>query len=244
MAVKSAKRLAQSMKSQDLLEAKENCDMSHLEELKKSISRKSTSQSVTESLDGKVGHDDILGQFKSIYEDLYNSAGTQEAMNGIKTKLLDHINISSFREVEKITGKVVKEACLKMKPGKTDVSEGFTSDIFLHAPDALFDHLAGIFRSYLVHGNLTIQILSCAFLPLFKGGLKNPDKSDSYRAIAGASQLLKLFEYVILLVWGHLLGSDSMQFGFKAKTSTTQCSWRLTEVANYFLKRGTAVNLI
>ena len=85
MAVKSAKRLAQTIKFRDLLEAAGNGDRSLLEELKKSISRKSTSQSVPESLDGKVGHDDILGQFKSIYEDLYNSVGNQEPMNGIKT---------------------------------------------------------------------------------------------------------------------------------------------------------------
>ena len=38
---------------------------------------------------------------------------------------------------------------------------------------------------------------------------------DSYRAIAGASQLLKLFEYVILIVWGDDLETDSMQFVFK-----------------------------
>jgi hypothetical protein len=213
-----------------------------MEALKKSMSKKSSVHSVPESLDGKVGHEDILDQFNYIYESLYNSAGTQEAMNEIKVRLQGLVNTSSFREVEKITGKVVKDACAKMKPGKTDVSEGYTSDIFLHAPDSLFDQLADIFRSFLVHGNMTIQILSCAFLPLFKGGVKNPDKSDSYRAIAGASQLLKLFEYVILMVWGHLLGSDSMQFGFKAKTSTTQCSWLVTEVASYFLKRGTAVN--
>ena len=45
--------------------------------------------------------------------------------------------------------------------------------------------------------------------------MKNPAVFDSYRAIAGASQLLKLFEYVILTVWGDCLQSDSMQFGFK-----------------------------
>jgi hypothetical protein len=50
----------------------------------------------------------------------------------------------------------------------------------------------------------------------FKGGLKNPESFDSYRAIAGASQLLKLFEYVVLLVWGDTLDTDTMQFGFKA----------------------------
>ena len=230
------------MKSQDLLAAAEQGDKSLMEELRKSIRKNKSGQTVPESLDGNIGHDNILDQFKSIYEKLYNSASTQDAMHEIKTRLQGLINLSCIREVEKITGQVVKEACTKMKPGKTDVSEGFTSDIFLHAPDVLFDQLTSIFRSYLVHGNMTIQILSCAFLPLFKGGVKNPGKTDSYRAIAGASQLLKLFEYVILVVWGHLLGSDSMQFGFKAKTSTIQCSWLVTEVANYFLKRGTAVN--
>ena len=126
-----------------------------------------------------------------------------------------------------------------MKPNKT---ESYTSDVFLHAPDILFEQLAEVFRSYLIHGSLTLQILTCAFMPLFKGGLNNPGSSDSYRAIAGASQILKLFEYVILIVWGDLLGSDSLQFGYKNGTSTTQCSWLVTEVANYYIRRGTAVS--
>ena len=117
----------------------------------------------------------------------------------------------------------------------------YTSDVFLNAPDSLFDHLAAVFRSYLVHGTVTVQILCCAFLPLFKGGIKNPGIFDSYRAIAGASQLLKLFEYVILLVWGDQLGSDSLQFGFKRGVSTTQCTWMVNEVTSYFMRRGTAV---
>ena len=64
---------------------------------------------------------------------------------------------------------------------------------------------------------------------------------DSYRAIAGASQLLKLFEYVILTVWSDCLQSDTMLFGFKKGVSTTQCTWLVSEVATYFMRRGTAV---
>ena len=122
-----------------------------------------------------------------------------------------------------------------------DVTEAYSSDVFLHAPDHLFELLAAVFRSYLTHGTVTLQILSCAFLPLFKGGLKSPNKFDSYRAIAGASRLLKMFEYVILIVWGEQLSTDSMQFGFKAGVSTTQCSWPVSEVSIYFMRRGTAV---
>ena len=109
----------------------------------------------------------------------------------------------------------MKNAAARMKPDKRDVSGEYTSDVFLHAPDILFVHLAAVFWSYLIHGTITKEILCCAFLPLFKGGLKNSEKFDSYRAIAVASQLLKLFEYVILEIWGHLLCSDSMQVGFK-----------------------------
>jgi hypothetical protein len=165
-------------------------------------------------------------------------------MNIIKEKLhtlIQENTHQSVKEVEKVTGKLVKEACSRMKPGKTDVTEVYTSDVFLHAPDLLFDQLAAVFRSYLSYGTVSLQILSCAFLPLFKGGLKNPAIFDSYRAIAGASQLLKLFEYVILLVWGDGLQSDSMQFGFKSGVSTTQCTWLVYEVTTYFMRRGTAV---
>ena len=57
-------------------------------------------------------------------------------------------------DVNKITGKVVKEACCRMKPNKTDVTESYSSDVFLHAPDILFDQLAEVFRSFLIHGSL------------------------------------------------------------------------------------------
>ena len=111
----------------------------------------------------------------------------------------------------KIDGKIVKEAACKMKPGKGDVSEGYTSDAILSAPDILFDKLVQVYRSWLIHGTVTSSLLNCAFLPLLKNSLKN-----SYRAIAGSSLLLKLFDQVILLLWGHLLASDELQFGYKA----------------------------
>ena len=79
-----------------------------------------------------------------------------------------------------------------MKPSKMDVSGSYTSDVFLHAPDIMFEIIAHVFRSFLIHGDVTRSLLVSAFLPLFKGGIKDPGKSDSYRAICSSSQLLKL----------------------------------------------------
>ena len=85
---------------------------------------------------------------------------------------------------------------------------------------------------------MTSSLLACSFLPLLKSSLKDPGDVGSYRAIAGSILLLKLFEKVVLLIWGHHLSSDSLQFGFKRKTSTTQCSWLVSEVVQHYLQNG------
>ena len=74
----------------------------------------------------------------------------------------------SVAQVEKLTGEVVKKAACKMRAAKSDVSGVFTSDAILHAPDSVFDLLALVYRSWLVHGTVTSSLLACAFLPLLK----------------------------------------------------------------------------
>ena len=48
-------------------------------------------------------------------------------------------------EVNKITGKTVKAAAGLMKVGKSDISEGYSSDAVLNGPDILFEQLATVF---------------------------------------------------------------------------------------------------
>ena len=117
-------------------------------------------------------------------------------------------------------------------------SYSFTSDAIKNAPDLLFDSLAAVYRSWLIHGTVSPTLLACAFLPLLKSSLKDPANTSSYRAIAGSSLLLKLFDKVVLILWGNLLSSDTLQFGYKVGTSTTQCSWLVSEVVKHFQQGG------
>ena len=126
----------------------------------------------------------------------------------------------------------------RMKAGKIEVTGGYSSDVFRHAPELLCDKLAVVFQSFVTHGTITLSILSCSFMPLLKSARKDPTQFDSWRAVAGASQLLKLFEYVILNIWGGHLESDSLQFGFKPGTGTDQCTWLLLSVAEYYVNHG------
>ena len=236
-AVRRVKKMSSSLRAKRLLEASEQGSCELLKEMKNIKGDKKSCADLPDSVGGASGEQDIVEEFRKVYFALYNSSDTSEDMAELKDEL--EALISGTSEADLITGKAVKEAATRMKPNKSDVSASYTSNAILNAPDIFFDHLALVYRSWLLHGTVTMSLLSCAFLPLFKGGLKDPNKTDSYRAIAGSSLLLKLFDNVILLLWGDLLGTDSLQFGFKSGTSTTECTWLVMEVASYFLRRGT-----
>ena len=136
-----------------------------------------------------------------------------------------------------MTAEVVKQAAVTLKPHKMDISQGFASDALLHAPDLLYSLIALVFKSWLLHGTVTRSVLACAFIPLVKAG-KDPALSGSYRAIAGSSLLLKLFERCILIIWGDKLHSDQLQFGFKRRCSTGQATWLVQEVLQHYLRQG------
>ena len=237
-AVRKVKKLAGNIRAQKLLEASETGSVQLLEEMKKVKGCKKDRPDLPETVGDVTGEDLVVDKFRQVYEQLYNSWDTSGEMSELKREIFGKINMDGAQEARKITGTIVKEAAGSMKPGKSDVSESYTSDAILNAPDSFFSLIAMVYRSWIIHGTVSLPLLACAFLPLVKGR-KDPAKIDSYRAIAGSALLLKLFDKVILLIWGHLLASDSLQFGYKAGTSTTQCSWMVMEVAQHFLRRGT-----
>ena len=230
---------ASKSRAENLLAAAFDGDTALLREMKVIKQGGGGPPELPDTVGGANGEQEIVEKFRLVYSGLYNSAGTEEEMRALHDKIDKLISHDSLSEVAKITGMVVKTAVCSMKPRKSDVSNCYTSDAILHAPDILFEQLAVIFRSWLTHGKITPSMLACSFLPLLKSSLKDPADTGSYRAIAGSSLILKIFEKVIMMLWGHHLASDSLQFGFKAKTSTTQCTWMVTEVAQYLLRNGT-----
>ena len=238
-AVRRAKGKSNRVRAEKLFEAAMTGDMNLLKEMKK-IRNGGGGKKV--DLPGNVanadGEEEIVDKFREVYAALYSSAGSEEDMENLKVRVQHMIGNNSVQEVSKVTGLVVKQAALNLKPGKGDVTGGFCSNAIINAPDILFEHIAAIYRSFLFHGTVTSSLLACSFLPLLKSSLKDPTDTGSYRAIAGSSLFLKLFDKVILSVWGYLLSSDSLQFGFKKRTSTTQCSWLVSEVVQHYLRNG------
>ena len=159
-------------------------------------------------------------------------------MAELKQQIQGLIGQESLCEVLKLTGKSVKQAAVLLRPKKSDISGGFTSDALLNSPDILFDMLAAVFQGWVIHGTVTPSLLACAFLPLIKSSTKDPADTASYRAIVGSSLIMILFEKTVLLIWGDLLSTDTLQFGFKQGSSTTHCSWLVQEVVGHYLREG------
>ena len=173
-AVRRVKKMSSSLRARRLLEASEagSCDL--LLEMKKIRGNKKACGDLPDSVSGASGEQDIVEEFRKVYFALYNSSDTSENMAVLKDEL--KALITSAEDANLITGKAVKEAAARMKAKKSDVSGSYTSDAILNAPDIFFDHLALVYRSWLLHGTVSLPLLSCAFLPLFKGGLKDPSK--------------------------------------------------------------------
>ena len=113
------------------------------------------------------GDTNLLKEKKRIRGDTKLHSMPSETVDGVSGLR----KLAKWRNSE-LAKNCVNEACSSMKPGKADVTGSYTSDNLLHGPDYLFDLFAGVFRSFLIHGDVTLELLSCAFIPLYKGASK------------------------------------------------------------------------
>ena len=141
-----------------------------------------------------------------------------------------------------ITEDLVKDIVKsKIKPNKADALENFNSDCLRNAPDELFKIIAILFQSLAVHGVMPDIILYCAIIPIVKDPSGSLESSSNYRGIAISSLFLKIWDWVILLLYGDALSSDELQFGFQRQSSTTLCTWSVIETINYYKRGGSEV---
>ena len=59
---------------------------------------------------------------------------------------------------------------------------------------------------------------------------------DRYRSL-----ILKLMDWLIINIYGHLLQCDDFQFGFQELSSTTLCSWVVYETIDEYIRKGSKI---
>ena len=112
---------------------------------------------------------------------------------------------------------------------------GFKSDHLIHSTHRFHVIIALLFNNMLVHGYTPDDLLKSSIISIPKDNTASLKSSDNYRGIPLFNIICKLFDNVILLLYGNELQSSDMQFGFKQGHSTTLCSLIYKEVVNHYL---------
>ena len=235
--VRKCRRVEDYLRNQKIIE---NClenDTDLFAEIRK---QRSNPNQEDVTIDGAEGNE-IPNKFAEIYSELFNREDDEESVESIHTSINHTINADSMAEVMKINSEIVKEAMKKIKPNKSDPIFDFTSDFLKNAPEVLFEHLALILRSFMVHGHVTETLLLATLVPIVKDKLEDLCSSKNYRSIAISSLILKLLDWVILLNYSHLLKCDDFQFGFQELSNTSLCSWVVYETIDQYIRNGSIV---
>ena len=209
-----------------------------LKEIRKKRGNHNTNSSV---IDGKVGDEPIANHFSNIYEELFSSVKSDNEMNDFLKKVNTEINDEELLQVDKVSESLLKEAIDHLRKGKSDVEFDWKSEAFIVGVDSLASPLAFLFKTFLIHGHISKFLLLCSLVPIIKDKLGDKTSSNNYRAIAISSLIMKLFDWILLILFGKELAPSYYQFGFMRKCSTTMCSWVVTETINYFTNRKTPV---
>ena len=234
---KKCQKAEKAIRNNKLLDACVNGDGDLFEQIK--LLRK-TSTTFPASMDGEQG-DKIPKHFQDIYSKLYNSNDDSDEIIEVEDFIRDKVNQTHLKDVEKVTPVVVKEAVKRLKGNKSDPIYAFSSDCLKNAPDTLYMHLSVALQSLLIHGHVPVFLLLATLVPIIKDKLGSISSSKNYRSIALSSQILKLLDWIILLLFGESLGVDELQFAYQEGASTTMCTWTAVETIDYFLRKGSEV---
>ncbi len=234
--IRKNKKIVEILKRNRLLDACINDKGDIFQEIKK---LRRAAPTVSTNIDGVTTN--IENHFAGIYKSLYNSVEDQEQLKSIRDKINNGIEFSSVTNVLQITPSLVNKAIHRLKNSKNDPVCKFSSDCLKNAPSILSEHLAMIFKNFLIHGHISSFLMVSTLIPLVKDKLGNICSSSNYRSIALSSLILKIFDWVFLLMHDEKLDTDELQFGFQQKISTSMCTWLAVETIDYFQRHNSDV---
>ena len=245
--VKSVKKNKEKHTSSNLADALlENDNRNFWKEIRK---LRSKSNIYPNTVDGVVGESDISKLFASKYNDLYNSVSYKEAdmchlLHDINAQVADNCCHGNCYNSHIINASQVADCIVNLKHGKSDGSEGHTTDHLIYGTNRLNVMLALLFTSMLTHGFTPNEFLLSTIISIPKSSRKSLNSSDNYRGIALNSVIGKLFDWILLKSNYHVLQSSDLQFGFKSKHSTTQCTFIVNEVIQYYRNGNSPVHVM
>jgi exonuclease III len=212
-------------------------------EVKKKANKVRDKPIIVDDADGEL---EVCEMFKVKYESLYSSVSFNENdMNEFIDQVTDRISTTCaagscyhnhFFSVDN-----VKSAVKMLKSGKSDSECNLSSNNYINGCDSLFVHLSILFNLMFARFSSPNEMLKSFLIPIPKNRKKSLSDSNNFRSIAISSIMGKILDHIVLKVHSNVLSTSDLQFGFKSNHSTTQCTYVLNEVIEYYNSRNTPV---
>ena len=119
----------------------------------------------------------------------------------------------------KLGSEPVGNCVAKLKRGKAAGLDGLTAEHVIYSNPVLLTHFNILFNIMLVYGMVPDAFGREIITPLVKNLDGDKTASDNYRSITLSPVISKLFELVLMELFGDQLCTDKLQFGFKSKSS-------------------------
>ena len=207
-------------------------------EVRKAMKSDGGPQNKPSSGDGETSDDSISNIFASKLNQLLNLNPDSLPRDTLLSKLNNVIDTSDISAMV-ISPSMVSEALAHIKRGRNDGS-GLASDHFVYASSAIGPFLSDLFTCMLRHSYVPHVLRDCILQPILKP-TKDPSISDSYRPIAHAPTLSKVFEWCILIKFSDSFSTSNLQFGFKQGHSTDLCTGLIKNVIAKYVVNGSKV---
>ena len=199
--------------------------------------------SIPSSIDGICGVDNIANTFADKYESLYNSAVSSDSE---LSQIHNDLHVCIDRKCKNgtcsfdhsISRSDVALCVQKLKSNKSDGISGHNSNHLIHGTELLFGLLSKLISCMFNHGYSSTSFRKSVIFPIVKNKQKSASDSNNYRGIALTSVISKLVDIIIIDKQPIFSKSSDLQFGFKDKSSTTQCTFVMNEVIEYYLRNG------
>ena len=179
---------------------------------------------------------DIAQLFHDKYNALYNSVPTSddEYVFYVKHCQLNFHTPNCTSLLDLITPESVKRCILKIKSGKDDFNESFTSDYLITSCGRLHSVFLLLFCLITYHGHYPDNLLKSTIISIPKDAKAYLSNVNNYRRIFLLNSINKVFDYVNIELYQDNLMLSDMQFAYKTQHSTALCSVVYLETLQYY----------
>lgn len=207
---------------------------------------KRSHRSVPRHIDGITGDQNIANHFADQFCSLYNSVPyvkpeLESIIRDINQDILSgscSCNSCASHRLY-VTSTDIEMAVKDLKPGKRDGVLNLFTNHLKYGTARLHLLLAMLFSCMVTHHYSPGDMIHGVMIPLPK--VKGTVKSDNFRAITLSHIFSKLLDVVILHKCKEKLETCDLQFGFKKKSSTTNCTFIVQETVSLYNRQGSDV---